>query len=117
MALFDKVPHLIVQIPTEKELGYWLARFMLEVRQIKRNTSAADSLWNICWGLQRYLRQFRCSISTFIEQDESYVDAYYCFDSMMKEVSKEGIGLKKKSRFYYKSGRGTALCDQYHWFE
>ena len=94
--LFKKVPHLSVEIPTEKELGYWLARFVLEVRRTDKKKYPADSLWNMCCGLQRYLRQFRCSLFLLFLffLHENFVDFYHCLDSMMKEVSKEGMSME-----------------------
>ena len=93
---FEKVPLLDVDIVSEEELGYWLTRFVLEVRREDKKPYPPETLWNICCGIQRYVRQFKCSLHIFNELDANFVDFYQCLDSRMKELSSDGIGMKKK---------------------
>ena len=52
---YEVVPLIDKVILDNKELGYWLGRFVLEVRRRDKKPYPAESLWNICCAIQRFL--------------------------------------------------------------
>ena len=69
---YKGVPLIDEVILDNKELGYWLARFVLEVRRRDKKPYPAESLWNICCAIQRFLRQFNCSLHIFDKSDPHF---------------------------------------------
>ena len=55
--------HLMITQP--KELDYWLSKFVLEARKANGDCYTPDTLYSICSGLLRYIRENRPEINIF----------------------------------------------------
>ena len=80
---------------------YWLSRFVAEVRNKNGEHYHSGTLYSICAGLQRYIREKRmkdnCKVPADIYKDPLFF-AYFrgVFDSVLKELHQQGIGIYKK---------------------
>lgn len=88
---------------TNKELNYWLARFVVEARNKKGEAYEGGSLYSLCAGIQRYLRAQRrgtadrgqvCDLDIY--KDASFAYFRSVLDSALKELHQQGIGISKK---------------------
>ena len=85
---------------TNKKLNYWLSKFVTECRKQNGDYYRGGTLYSICSGIQRYVRERRIACGS----DESldiYKDGVFSYfrkvlDSLMKEVHKMGIGTTVK---------------------
>jgi hypothetical protein len=83
-----------------KELNHWMAWFIIEVRSQNGNAYTGSTLYSICSGLQRYIREKRA-----ISFSQNAIDIYKmtqfeyfrsAFDSVLKELHQQGVGTTKK---------------------
>ena len=95
----DNVPPLLDAV-TNEELNHWLARFIVEVRNRNGERYPGTTLYSICAGIQRYIREKRAvsssqnSLDIYKLPEFSYFRSV--FDSILKELHQQGIGNTKK---------------------
>jgi len=91
------VPSDIKQL-SEEELGFWLSRFVLEVKKKNGDDYPPNSLYQICCSIQRAYNdrssgKFK-AISIFDKNDERFYKFYESLDSRMRELTQKGLGVK-----------------------
>ena len=84
--------HLFLAQP--HELDYWLSKFVLEARKANGEPYPPDTLYVICAGLLRYIREKRPEINIF--KDHQYTGFRKTLDGEMKRLRSAGIGVKRK---------------------
>ena len=67
---------------------------MLEVRKANGEHYPPDSLYSLCTGLLRYIREERPEINIF--KDPTFVGFQRALDSEMKRLRSTGLGVKRK---------------------
>ena len=85
---------------TNEDLNYWLARFVMEVRNQNGQPYVGGTLYGLCAALQRYVREKRAILSQG-EPLDIYKDPrldYFrkTFDVVLKDLHRQGIGASKK---------------------
>ena len=96
---FDKVP-LFIQELSEEQLGFWLSRFVLEVKKKNGGEYPPNSLYQICCSIQRNFNdrssgKFKLT-NIFNKDDQKFFKFYEALDSKMRELTHEGLGIKVK---------------------
>ena len=95
----SEAPPSSLDVINNEELNRWLARFVVEVRTQKGEQYNGGSLYGLCAGIQRYIREKR------VESNRESVDIYKdpklahfrcVFDSVLKELHQQGVGVVKK---------------------
>ena len=81
-------------IAVPSELNYWLSKFVLETRKADGDNYPPDTLYVICSGLQRFIRETRPEINLF--KDPAFTGFQCTLDSEMKRLWSLGLGVKKK---------------------
>ena len=91
---FRNVPRDIIDCSSKEELGYWLSRFVLETRKQDGSEYPYQSLYGLCTGLQRVLREDDkfCGVHIFDDKDKDFKRFVASLDSKMIELAKNGIG-------------------------
>ena len=98
----NEFPPKLSQI-TNKELNYWLSRFVLEARNKKGEPYEGGTLYSLCSGVQWYIRAERqsladrgqlCDLDIF--KDTAFTYFRSAFDSVLKELHQQGVGITKK---------------------
>ena len=90
---FTKWPtHLLITEPSQ--LDYWLSKFVLETRKGNGDHYPPDTLYSICSGLLRYIRETRPQMNIF--KDPVFAGFQRTLDSEMKRLRALGLGVKKK---------------------
>lgn len=84
--------HLMLAQP--QQLDYWLSKFVLEVRKANGEHYPPDTLYCICTGLLRYIRETRPEINIF--KSPTYDGFQKTIDSEMKRLRSTGLGVKKR---------------------
>ena len=84
-----------------KDLNFWLARFIVEVRTKKGEKYHGSTLYALCAGIQRHVREQRSKSADKKEpldiyQDNNFVYFRNVLDSELKQLHQQGIGLTKK---------------------
>ena len=90
---YVKVPIDISDCKSLEEMGYWLSRFVLEVKRKDGKEYPFRSLHQMCLALQRHLRASpkHCDIILIDEKNPAFNLFYNALDSKMKELAKKGI--------------------------
>ena len=88
----DWPTHLMIAVPSE--LNYWLSKFVLETRKADGDNYPPDTLYVICSGLQRFIRETRPEINLF--KDPAFTGFQRTLDGEMKRLQSLGLGVKKK---------------------
>lgn len=95
----DVIPPLL-ENASNQELNHWMAKFIYEVRNQHGEAYTGSTLYSICSGIQRYIREKRASSSS-----QNVIDIYkmtefsyfrMAFDAVLKELHQLGIGTIKK---------------------
>ena len=94
---FESVP-LDVNDLTEEKLGFWLARFVLEVKKKNGSDYPPYSLYQICCAIQRAFNdrssgKFK-NATIFDRNNPHFYKFYEALDSRMRELTQQGIGVK-----------------------
>ena len=91
-----------------------MSRFVLEARKRSGEPYPGKSLYLICCGLLRHLRDYESQINFIDEKDFAFSSFSKVLDSKMKEVLTRGIGAEiKQSRLFCHKMRqqfGTMVC-------
>ena len=80
---FESPPHLM--ICSSVELNQWLCKFVIEVRRYPPN-----SLYQLCCGIIRYVREKKPAINFFT--DEEFAGFWSTLDGVKKKLQREGWG-------------------------
>ena len=89
-----------LDIITNEQLNMWLARFVMEVRNQNGDPYIGGTLYGLCAGIQRYVREKRVgkhdAASLDIYKDPNFSFFRGALDSVLKELHQDGIGNEKK---------------------
>ena len=88
----DWPTHLLIAQPIE--LDYWLCKFVLETKKSNGEHYPPDTLYAICNGLLRFIRETRPEINIF--KDPVFCGFQRTLDSEMKRLRTLGLGVKRK---------------------
>ena len=88
----DWPTHLMIAQPSE--LNYWLSKFVLEVKKGNGEQYLPDTLYSVCTGLLRFIRETRPEINIF--KDPMFSGFQRTLDSEMKRLRSLGLGVKRK---------------------
>ena len=96
---FGPIPLDVKDCVTHEKLGYWLARFVLEVRKQDGKDYPFRSLYNLCAAIQRYLREKEsmCDIHILDQKNAHFRKFVGALDSKMMELARKGIGTETNS--------------------
>ena len=81
-------------IATHSQLDYWLSKFTAETRKSTGDQYPPNTLYAICCGLMRYIREQRPNINFFA--DPEFATFRKTLDGEMKRLCSLGLGVKKK---------------------
>ena len=78
----------------ENTLDYWLSKFVIEARNQKGQPYPPNTLYSVCCGLQRYIKEHRPQLNIFSQPQF----AGFCktLDSEMKRLRSLGMGVDRK---------------------
>ena len=85
-------PHILLCQP--EELNQWLSKFVLEIRRKDGQQYPPQTLYAICCGLLRYVRELKPDINFF--KDAQFSGFQRTLDGEMKHLRSCGLGSKKK---------------------
>ena len=88
----DCPPHLYVC--TKAQLSHWLSKFVVEVRRKDGKPYPPQSLYQICCGLLRYVRDLRPEVYFFT--DSEFRRFQQSLNAEMKRLRSQGIGFTRK---------------------
>ena len=77
-------------------MNSWLSRFVLEARKRNGEAYPGKSLYLICCGLLRHLRDYDSQINFLDEKHFAFSSFRKVLDSKMKELLSRGIGTEIK---------------------
>ena len=85
---------------TNDSLNFWLSRFVMEIRNEQGEEYQSGTLYSVCAGIQRYIREKRLAFD-IAEPLDIYKDHHFnlfrsSLDSVLKDLHKRGIGNVKK---------------------
>ena len=87
--------YICMFIAQPQDLDYWLSKFVLEVRKENGEPYPPDTLYVICAGLLRYIRERRPEINIF--KGYQYTGFKKILDGEMKRLrATASIGVKKR---------------------
>lgn len=86
---------------TNAELNHWLSRFLLECRNQQGEYYTGTTLYSLCAGVQRFIREERAKVSSQKDHLDIYSDPKFAYfrsvlNSILKELHQKGIGTSKK---------------------
>ena len=85
---------------TNTELNKWLSHFVVEARNKQGNRYPGGTLYSLCSGIQRYVREKRTAASVTdpvdIYKDPGFMFFRSSFDSILKELHVSGVGNRKR---------------------
>ena len=81
-------------IANDHILDYWLSKFVIEVRNSCGNVYPPNTLYSVCCGLQRYIKDHRPQINIF--KDACFSGFIKTLDSEMKRLRSVGLGVTRK---------------------
>ena len=76
-------------------MNYWLGRFILEARAISGKEYSPDSVYQLCCGLQRSLRNADCGDINLFE-DSNFTEFRGVLDGKLKQLNRTGKYVEKK---------------------
>ena len=77
-----------------EQLNKWLCKFALEARKENGEYYPPNTLYIICCGLLRYVREIKPALNFF--KDPIFSGFQKTLDSEMKRLTSIGIGVKRK---------------------
>ena len=89
----DCPPHILLCQP--EELNQWLSKFVLEIRRKDGQQYPPQTLYAICCGLLRYVRELKPDINFF--KDAQFSGFQRTLDGEMKHLRSCGLGSKKQA--------------------
>ena len=88
----DWPPHLF--ICSELELNRWLCKFILEVRHQDGKNYPPNTLYQLCCGILRYVREVKPDLDIF--KDQGFSEFRRTLDAEMKRLRSLGLGTTVK---------------------
>ena len=88
----DWPPHLF--LCSTRELNRWLSRFILEVRRQDGKNYPPNTLYQLCCGVMRYVREVKPELDIF--KDPTFADFRKTLDAEMKRLRSLGHGTRVK---------------------
>ena len=79
-------------IATKYQLDYWLSKFVVEARRGDAEPYPPNTLYGICCGLLRYVRETRPAIKFW--KDDDFAGFRKTLDGEMKRLRSIGLGVK-----------------------
>ena len=90
----ENIPELTKMKVTD--LNCYLARFSVECRRVDGKEYPASSLYNICCGIQRFLKDNGISEDIMKKENRDFMYFHNALNSKMKDLTSRGIGVQKK---------------------
>lgn len=90
----ETIPDLLVM--TDNEVNAWLARFCVECRRMDGKEFPPGTLYQICCGLQRHLRNNDINKQIMLTSNTAYSYFHRALDAKCKELTRRGIGIHTK---------------------
>ncbi len=87
-------PPANLQQSTKQEMDFWLSKFILEVRKAIGDEYPPNSLYSICCGMMRYIREVKPEVNFFISP--VFTGLKRTLDGEMKRLRALGQGVKRK---------------------
>ena len=84
--------HLLIATPDQ--LDYWLSKFVVEAKNKNGESYPPNTLYGICCGLMRYVRDLHPEVNFF--KDPQYAGFRKTLDGEMKRLRSLGLGVKRK---------------------
>ena len=84
---------------SNEQLSYWMPRFVVEARNQKGKQYTPTSLYALCVGIQRFVRESRIKTNKLpvdIFKDPAFALFRSVFDSTLKDLHSQGVGTTKK---------------------
>ena len=78
----------------ENTLDYWLSKFVIEARNQKGQPYPPNTLYSVCCGLQRYIKEHRPQLNIFSQPH--FAGFRKTLDSEMKRLRSLGMGVNRK---------------------
>ena len=75
-------------------MNYWLGKFLLEVRTVNSKEYSPDSLYQLCCGLHRNLRDNRSGLNVF--EDAEFTEFCGVLDRQLKALNRTWKYVEKK---------------------
>ena len=88
----DWPAHLLIM--NECELNRWLSRFVLEIRRRDGKEYLPNTLYQICCGILRYVRELKPQLDIF--RDAAFAGFRQSLDAEMKRLKASGLGVSTK---------------------
>ena len=90
----SELPSALINQMTKTELNYWLSHFVVEVRRRDGELYPPNTLYQICCGLQRAIRETNPDWNLFTQPEFS--DFRDTLDAQMKDSRAKGLGNNKR---------------------
>ena len=90
----SELPSPLINQLTKTELNYWLSHFILEARRCNGDMYPPNTLYQICCGLQRAIRETNPSWNLFT--DPEFRECRDSLDAQMKDAKAKGLGNKRR---------------------
>ena len=90
LSMYDCPPHLLILAKNSGELSRWLCRFVLEVRRQDGKEYPPNTLYQICCGILRYVREMGPDMDIF--RQPAFSGFQKTLDSEMKRPKSCGKG-------------------------
>ncbi len=87
-------PPANLQQSTKQEMDFWLSKFILEVRKANGDEYTPNSLYSICCGMMRYIREVKPEVNFFTSP--VFTGLQRTLDGEMKRQRALGQGVKRK---------------------
>lgn len=82
---------------SNEDLNKWLARFVVEARNKEGEEYKGGTLYSLCSGIQRYIREKRKGAEPIdVYKGTSFNFFRRAFDSVLKDLRQRGIGITAK---------------------
>ena len=78
----------------ENTLDYWLSKFVIEARNQKGQPYPPNTLYSVCCGLQRYIKEHRPQLNIFSQPQ--FAGFRKTLDSEVKRLRSLGMGVDRK---------------------
>ena len=97
-----------LDVISNEELNHWLARFVLEVKTKKGEKYRGATLYALCAGIQRHIREKRSLSADKNQQLDIYKDNSFVYfrnvlDSELKLLHCQGTGLTTRNKLHNSS--------------
>ena len=92
----SELPSFLINQMTKTELNDWLSHFVVEVGRRDGELYPPNTLYQICCGLQRAIRETKPDWNLFAQPEFSDYDYYNNLDAQLKDSRTKGLGNNKR---------------------